>query len=104
MTQRLAATLLVDRLCRRQIAPQRTHSYDDGSAHASKIMKCVRRRWWEVSSKTSAPILPTRIIDVGPLDGSIDPRLVEARNNSSGFYASLSYCWGPTHKASTYDY
>ena len=51
-----------------------------------------------VIDKTSAPILPTRIIDVGPLDGSIDPRLVETQNNSSGFYASLSHCWGPIHK------
>ena len=51
-----------------------------------------------VVDKTSAPILPTRMINVGPLDGSIDPRLVETQNNSSGFYASLPHCWGPIHR------
>lgn len=51
-----------------------------------------------IIDETSAPILPTRIIDVGPPDGSINPRLVETQNKTSGFYASLSHCWGPANK------
>jgi hypothetical protein len=42
-------------------------------------------------------ILPTRLIDVGPLDGSGCPRLVLSSNiKASGIvqYAALSHCWG----------
>ncbi|PMD33941.1 HET-domain-containing protein, partial [Hyaloscypha variabilis F] len=41
------------------------------------------------TSKTS--FLPTRVIDVGGLDGV--PRLVELKGHPS-HYAALSYCWG----------
>jgi hypothetical protein len=37
--------------------------------------------------------LPTRVIDVGPADGSEDPR-VEISAGRSGNWAALSYCWG----------
>lgn len=45
----------------------------------------------------NAPKLPTRIVDVGPSDGTEAPRLVESQG-ASGFYAALSHCWGPPHK------
>ena len=41
--------------------------------------------------------LPTRLIDVGPPDGSQEPRLILAsgiKANSSRSYAALSHCWG----------
>jgi hypothetical protein len=56
------------------------------------------RRWLQycyshhehcATSKT--PFLPTRVIDVGTLDGV--PKLVELNGHSS-HYAALSYCWG----------
>lgn len=37
--------------------------------------------------------LPTRVLDVGPEDGSHDPRLFLTRG-IKGRYAALSYCWG----------
>ena len=44
-------------------------------------------------SQTSKPDLPTRLIDVGPPDGSIEPRLVETKGQQ-GQYVTLSHCWG----------
>jgi hypothetical protein len=49
--------------------------------------------------------LPTRLIDVGPPDGSIDPVLVESKSileslniyeRKFSIYATLSHCWGET--------
>lgn len=43
--------------------------------------------------------LPTRLIDVGPPDGSQEPRLILAsgiKTSSSQSYAALSHCWGGT--------
>lgn len=37
--------------------------------------------------------LPTRVIDVGPADGSSEPRLLESKD-LTGFYTTLSHCWG----------
>ncbi|MCJ1469471.1 hypothetical protein MMC07_008104 [Pseudocyphellaria aurata] len=49
----------------------------------SKEQKPSRRDGW----------LPTRVIDVGPMDGSKEPRLL-CGPGKSGQYATLSYCWG----------
>jgi hypothetical protein len=38
-------------------------------------------------------LLPTRVIDVGPPDGKMEPRLLESKG-LSGFYITLSHCWG----------
>lgn len=38
--------------------------------------------------------LPTRLIDVGPADGSEDPRLVNPSKGEKGRYLALSHCWG----------
>jgi hypothetical protein len=45
--------------------------------------------------------LPTRMIDVGPPDGSQEPRLILASGIkiSSRSYAALSHCWGGTQLA-----
>lgn len=37
------------------------------------------------------PVLPSRVIDVGPLSGSVGARLVES-NGNRGYYNALSYC------------
>lgn len=37
--------------------------------------------------------LPTRVIDVGPSDGSVAPRLRQSMGES-GEWAALSHCWG----------
>jgi Heterokaryon incompatibility protein (HET) len=38
--------------------------------------------------------LPSRVIDVGSLDGITPPRLLDA-NGMQGEYVALSHCWGP---------
>jgi Heterokaryon incompatibility protein (HET) len=42
--------------------------------------------------------LPTRLIDVGPMDGSRQPKLALGKQyRGSGYsYIALSHCWGPT--------
>ena len=39
------------------------------------------------------PLLPTRVIDVGPEDGSEEPKLFLSQGHKAR-YATLSYCWG----------
>ena len=39
------------------------------------------------------PRLPSRVIDVGSIDGKIEPRLVLS-NGENEMYAALSHCWG----------
>lgn len=50
--------------------------------------------------KKAPPFLPSRVIDVGPSDGSQEPFLCETGNlqlsNSQQSYTALSYCWGKT--------
>lgn len=40
--------------------------------------------------------MPTRVIDVGPADGSLQPRLLHPTGSESGQWATLSHCWGKT--------
>jgi len=47
-----------------------------------------------------SPPLPTRVIDVGPADGSEEPKLVETRG-SCGRYLALSHCWGKVQPLKT---
>lgn len=44
-------------------------------------------------SSIKTPSLPTRVIDVGPSDGSVAPRLHQSMNDF-GEWATLSHCWG----------
>lgn len=39
--------------------------------------------------------MPTRVIDVGPADGSVQPRL-HPTESETGQWATLSHCWGRT--------
>ena len=39
-------------------------------------------------------LLPSRLIDVGPMNGSQDPRLHLPTKGQRGRYLALSYCWG----------
>ena len=44
--------------------------------------------------------LPTRIIDVGPADGSETPKL-HLSKGEEGRYLTLSHCWGPDQRSKT---
>lgn len=48
--------------------------------------------------ESKPPVLPTRVIDVGPSDGSMSPRLWQTKG-ASGHYTALSYCWGTSSKS-----
>ena len=43
--------------------------------------------------KAKETSLPTRVVDVGPSDGSIEPYLLVS-NGRKGLYLTLSHCWG----------
>lgn len=49
--------------------------------------------------KNTVP-LPSRVIDVGPPDGSQHPRLLESRDQI-GEYVALSHCWGTAQVLTT---
>lgn len=56
-----------------------------------------------ISPNADAP-LPTRLIDVGPFDGSQNPRLissVDIPSAQSKRYAALSHCWGTSQPVTT---
>ncbi|KAH8687919.1 heterokaryon incompatibility protein-domain-containing protein [Tricladium varicosporioides] len=45
-------------------------------------------------------VLPTRVIDVGPKDGSQVPKLI-LTNGAKGSWVALSHCWGKVHIITT---
>jgi hypothetical protein len=55
---------------------------------------CKKSISGEVLKESDGFPLPTHVIDVGPRDGSVEPRLLES-NGSSGNWVALSHCWGP---------
>ena len=53
-------------------------------------------------SDEEAGFLPTRVIDVGSVDGAEDPHLFEPSPTSlKAQYVALSHCWGPPSQTST---
>lgn len=46
-------------------------------------------------------LLPTRVIDVGPPDGSRQPVLHAAASGERAAYVALSHCWGSVHFITT---
>jgi len=55
-------------------------------------LRC-RRDFFDGEQHTDLPILPTRVIDVGPMDGSEEPRLI-ITNGLRANYFTLSHSWG----------
>ena len=47
-----------------------------------------------LGSDKELPLLPTRVIDVGPPDGSYDPFLFISQKGHRARYIALSHCWG----------
>ncbi|KAK3344506.1 heterokaryon incompatibility protein-domain-containing protein, partial [Lasiosphaeria hispida] len=68
----------------------------------------IIRRWLDkcLSEHTNCQngnsALPSRLLDVGPADGSKEPRIVCQSNigDQKARYLALSYCWGRTTKQS----
>jgi hypothetical protein len=55
------------------------------------MSKCVDFHWQCESGDKD--FWPTRVIDVGPGDGTIDPKLITTSGEASK-YVALSHCWG----------
>jgi hypothetical protein len=55
------------------------------------MSKCVDFHWQCKSADED--FWPTRVIDVGPGDGTIDPKLITTSGKASK-YVALSHCWG----------
>jgi hypothetical protein len=74
-----------------------------GSTASFKMARFWLKQCLETHDKCPKPTtyLPTRVIDVGPADGSQDPYLYDTRTKRVDIadverkYAALSYCWGP---------
>jgi hypothetical protein len=65
---------------------------------ASWLDDCIRNH--DRCIRPSNPRLPTRVIDVGPSDGSVQPRLFET-GGQRGKYLALSHCWGSSWRLVT---
>jgi hypothetical protein len=72
----------------------------EGDPNSSSRCSFDLAAWWlnECKSKhkrcyQSTSTLPSRVIDVGPPDGTIEPRLYESKAESAP-YLALSHCWG----------
>ncbi|PMD39598.1 HET-domain-containing protein [Hyaloscypha variabilis F] len=78
-------------------------SYDTGSAfvaeHYKKLLKeCLEHH--ECGSRHLSP-LPSRVIDVGLADSSIEPKLHVSDHTENVPYTTLSYCWGDLWQLTT---
>ncbi|KAK0642845.1 hypothetical protein DIS24_g8668 [Lasiodiplodia hormozganensis] len=58
---------------------------------------CRRTLSKSTLDETAEPVLPTRVIDVAPPDGSANVRLIQSMGDC-GRYVTLSHCWGPQSK------
>jgi hypothetical protein len=75
---------------------RRPPSTDRFSPECSEVLqnmlaKCADVHWQ--CDPGQEDFWPTRVIDVGPTDGSIDPRLMVTSGRVSK-YLALSHCWG----------
>jgi hypothetical protein len=78
-------------------------SYDTGSAfvakHYKKLLKeCLEHH--ECGSRHLPP-LPSRVIDVGLADSSVEPKLHVSDHTEKVPYTTLSYCWGDLGQLTT---
>ncbi|OCL03837.1 HET-domain-containing protein, partial [Glonium stellatum] len=62
------------------------------------INDCVEQH--SICKQPEFTALPSRVIDVGPLDGSQEPKLVETKG-LFGKYLTLSHCWGGSQPIKT---
>jgi len=60
---------------------------------AADYLSTCRLNHGDLCRQLANVMLPARLVDVGPQDGSRPPILVETRGKQ-GVFAALSYCWG----------
>lgn len=78
-------------------------SYDTGSAFVARRYKKALQECLEHHKCKSRyfSTLPSRVIDVGLGDGSIEPKLYVSDSTEKVFYTTLSYCWGDIGQLTT---
>ena len=85
-----------------ELGPMPMHTASDHAMSLAKrwIGTCIKDHPQCNASKLSSSYLPTRLIDVGPADGSVNPRLVLRKQHGilRRQYVTLSYCWGGISK------
>lgn len=74
--------------------------YPDFGIAKSWIRECQEKHSNCWSGQLDRPLLPTRVIEVGPTDGMQQPRLI-VTNGMRERYVSLSHCWGQTKPLTT---
>lgn len=83
-------------------------SLEDQSTDSDAAFKLAQ--WWLGQCRNAHPMchsfqgvlrLPDRVIDVGPANGSQEPRLRETRGVERRHYLTLSHCWGATRALTT---
>ncbi|KAK0620615.1 heterokaryon incompatibility protein-domain-containing protein [Immersiella caudata] len=67
-----------------------------------ELLRMWLHRCLEEQSPQESPFVPTRTVDVGPPDGTQEPRLVVHPTNSAPFHwVTLSHCWGGSSPLTT---
>jgi hypothetical protein len=56
------------------------------------LKKCLEGH--EKCNNRPNAVLPTRVIDVGPADGSSEPFILSPQEGTRGSWVALSHCWG----------
>ncbi|KAI4214731.1 MAG: hypothetical protein LQ351_002806 [Letrouitia transgressa] len=64
------------------------------TALMSQISDCTNNH--EHSRVTKSHTMPDRLIDIGPADGTQNPKLVITTSHTTEPYLALSHCWGGT--------
>jgi hypothetical protein len=84
----------------------RGHSRRNDMSTGSEFCLELAQRWFQTCREshslcsTRSNRLPSRVIDVGPSDGSQDPVLFIS-NSKQADYVTLSYCWGDSNPFQT---
>lgn len=78
-----------------------TNHWPEGHIEMAKrwIERCEKQH--KRCRRTTNPVMPTRVIDVGVEASENSPRLVVPAEGQRDPYVALSYCWGPTNAGST---
>jgi hypothetical protein len=72
------------------------------SDECCRLLQMWLQRCLEEQSPEQSSFIPTRTIDVGPPDGTQEPRLVVHPTNSASFpWVTLSHCWGGSSPLTT---
>ncbi|EFX01638.1 het domain containing protein [Grosmannia clavigera kw1407] len=89
-------------ICGRPLPTSAGNSAEDFEVVRGWLVDCVNTHPLCASPRPDAP-LPKRVIDVGPTDGSQEPRLVltSGQKLHDQRYATLSHCWGGALPLST---